>query len=50
MPIHSGMEGNQYYYQYGNHGKKYYFTNASEQIEAYVKARNQGRAIHLKQD
>jgi hypothetical protein len=44
MPIHQGTDSNGLFYQYGNSGKKYYFTRKSEK-KAYQKARLQTMAI-----
>lgn len=30
MPIHKGKDINGYYYQWGNHGKRYYYNINSE--------------------
>lgn len=49
MPIHGGYDGLGFYYQYGNHGHKYYYlpdeTGDSERA-AYLSAVRQGAAIH----
>ncbi len=49
MPIHKRKDSKGNYYQYGNHGKKYYFGSSSKSQEsAYQKALAQTRAIHVK--
>lgn len=49
MPVHQGYNG-YYFYQYGMHGKKYYFNpfNNKTRLSAYNKARRQGQAIHAR--
>lgn len=46
MPVHSGIERGKHYYQWGQHGKKYYYSTFRGQYIAYTKAMIQGRAIH----
>jgi len=48
MPIHRNNDSNGYYFQWGNHGKKYYFNRNSNDsiINAYNKALLQMRAIY----
>lgn len=48
MPIYQREDSNGHYYQYGNHGAKYYFIvgNAKSQTDAYDKAKRQTAAIH----
>lgn len=49
MPITLGQDLKGYFYQYGTHGKKYYFfTERGKQI-AYTKAKKQGIAIRMSQ-
>ena len=49
MPVHEGIdiEGG-YYYQWGQHGKKYYFdpNDPQDEKDAQEKAARQGRAAH----
>ena len=52
MPVHQGYEvrdGKRWgYYQWGDHGKRYYYTpgNESSRRAAKSKAEKQGRAAH----
>ena len=47
MPIHLGTDSsNKKFYQWGKHGKKYYFSNLSSQVKALEKAIKQSRAAH----
>lgn len=48
MPIHRSKDVNGCFYQWGNTGKKYYYTagNKQERDKAYEKARKQERAIY----
>ena len=48
MPVHRGIDSQGPYYQYGNHGKKYYYIpgNTYSREEAMKKAKIQGMAIH----
>jgi|WetSurMetagenome_2_1015567.scaffolds.fasta_scaffold98329_3 hypothetical protein len=48
MPIHRGKDRSGNYFQWGNHGKKYYFNKNSDDsiIHAYNKALLQMRAIY----
>lgn len=48
MPTHSGKDGNKCYMQWGNHGKKYYYTcgDKSARNRATKKANAQGQAAH----
>lgn len=46
MPIHNKKDLKGCYFQYGNNGKKYYYTNNASKVEAYYKALNQSKAIH----
>lgn len=50
MPIHRGREGNKSYYQWGNHGAKYYYTpgNSRSRDLAYQKAEAQSRAARAR--
>ena len=47
MPVHRGQN----YYQWGEHGKKYYYTPGDKESreEAKAKAELQGRAIKASQ-
>ena len=51
MPIYERQDNFGRYYQYGNHGAKYYFisSQASQQL-AYRKAVRQAQAIHSNQN
>lgn len=46
MPVHRGVESGKPYYQWGNHGKKYFYTANSirSRNAAKAKAELQGRA------
>jgi hypothetical protein len=48
MPIICKKDKKGYFFQYGTHGKKYYFNHYSQlsQAKAYLKALKQARAIH----
>lgn len=48
MPIHSSFDSNGFYYQWGNHGAKYYYTPRDDISEhnAYAKARMQAMAAY----
>lgn len=48
MPIHRGKDSNGCYYQWGGHGKRYYYTagNVSSREAAYKKAETQARAVY----
>lgn len=48
MPIYEGKDSEGYYYQYGNHGKRYYYNPANERSRksAHKKAIIQMAAIH----
>ena len=48
MPIHEGTDSLGKYYQYGGHGKRYYFFDNKSKKEAYTKAKKQAAAIHMK--
>jgi len=45
MPIHEGQEGNNRYYQFGIHGKRYYFTTEIGRKKAYNRCLKQAHAI-----
>ena len=47
MPIHKGHDSKGYFYQYGQTGKKYYYSNPNQQAQAWLKARKQTIAINL---
>lgn len=49
MPIHLRADSKGYYYQYGNHGKKYYFKSEKGRESAYRKAHRQAIAIKISQ-
>jgi hypothetical protein len=48
MPVHDGEDDSGPYYQWGNHGKKYYYkkNSAVSENNARKKAGEQGRAAH----
>lgn len=48
MPVHRSVDSNGPYYQWGGHGKKYYYISGNKKSRdiAYNKARIQGMAIH----
>lgn len=48
MPVHSGKDSIGMYYQWGNHGKKYYYKNRNKVSKdlAKRKATLQGIAAH----
>jgi hypothetical protein len=48
MPIHESKDSNGYYFQWGYHGKKYYYSPTIKQsrINAYNKSLRQARAIY----
>jgi len=48
MPIHRGKDNKGNYFQWGEHGAKYYYNymNDSSVINAYAKAKRQMRAIY----
>ena len=48
MPIHSGENSKGYYFQWGNHGAKYYFDpNSNSSIKkAHAKSMRQAKAIY----
>jgi hypothetical protein len=50
MPIRLKENKYGYFYQYGTHGKKYYFNanNNKSMKSAYMKALKQTKAIHAK--
>jgi hypothetical protein len=47
MPVHQSQDDDGPYYQWGKHGKKYYYKKNSKtsEINAHKKASTQGRAI-----
>lgn len=47
MPIHQGIEQDKQYFQYGQTGKKYYFTTEIGKQRALHKAKKQMSAINL---
>lgn len=46
MPVRLKHNEKGYYYQYGNHGTKYYFVTNRGRIIALNKAIKQAKAIH----
>ena len=48
MPVHRGKDKEGTYYQWGDHGKKYYYIARVESMRIYAKqkALTQGQAIH----
>ena len=48
MPIHRGKDDNGCFYQWGDHGKKYYYVsgNKKSRDQAYEKAKKQAVAIY----
>ena len=48
MPIHKGIDSHGHYFQWGNHGAKYYYqiNNKKSIDEAYDKALKQMHAIY----
>lgn len=48
MPIHKSVDSEGHYYQYGDHGKKYYYIsgNKTSETKAKNKAIAQTKAIH----
>jgi hypothetical protein len=48
MPVHRGKDATGCYYQWGDHGKKYYYecNNKESREEAKQKAALQGRAAY----
>jgi len=48
MPVHMDKDEFGWYYQWGNHGKKYYFDETSQvsRDKAHEKAVRQGIAVH----
>lgn len=48
MPVHRGWDKSGCYYQWGNHGRKYYYTagDAVSRNDAQARAERQGRAAH----
>ena len=48
MPIHEGYENGSMYYQWGEHGKKYFYDRGNEEAKqtAYSLALRQQKAIY----
>lgn len=48
MPIHRSRDDHGYFFQWGNHGAKYYFNdhNHKSMMDAYNKAIQQSRAAY----
>lgn len=48
MPVHAGYDEGGHYYQWGDHGKKYYYQVGDKQSEddAKLKATKQGQAAY----
>ena len=51
MPVHEGKDSSGPYFQWGTHGKKYYYKpkSAKSKEDARQKAATQGRAIKASQ-
>lgn len=50
MPIFIDLDENgRQFYQYGDHGTRYYFTTPMEAITAYHQSLQQAKAIHANQ-
>jgi hypothetical protein len=45
MPIYSRKDSKGHFYQYGDTGAKYYYTNQHDESDAYEKALKQTQAI-----
>jgi hypothetical protein len=45
MPLRQGSDSKGHFYQWGYHGKKYYWFSPSERCRARKKALRQGNAI-----
>jgi hypothetical protein len=52
MPIHQGTEKGKPYFQYGTHGKKYFYKphDTYSHDQAYEMALRQAQAIHASQN
>jgi hypothetical protein len=50
MPIHGRRDQHGSYYQYGDHGAKYYYIDRASAADAYQKAVRQARAVHAHQN
>ena len=50
MPVHQGLDSVGYYFQWGNHGKKYYYIpgNIRSETRARRKSNEQARAIYAR--
>jgi hypothetical protein len=46
MPVHSGHDSLGDYYQWGQHGKRYYYDTPEGKEKAYESALRQARAIY----
>jgi hypothetical protein len=46
MPVHTGSDAKGKFYQWGTHGKKYYYTTERSKQIAFKKAQRQGIAIY----
>lgn len=46
MPVHTGSDTKGKFYQWGSHGKKYYYTTERSKQIAFKKAQRQGIAIY----
>lgn len=46
MPVHESKDRIGMYFQWGHHGKKYYYQTNEGRINAYRKALRQGQAAH----
>ena len=49
MPVRLHKQGEKQFFQYGTHGKKYFFTTEVGKKRAIEKAKKQETAIHLSQ-
>ncbi len=46
MPVHTGYDKYGYFFQWGTHGKRYYFNNRKSEEDAKKKALAQARAAY----
>jgi hypothetical protein len=46
MPIHNRTDSQGHYYQWGDHGHKYYYHDSHSKQKAYQQALTQARAIY----
>ena len=47
MPIHRGRDRNGSYYQYGNHGKRYYYKSNNQEARKNAKQKAIRQAIAI---